>query len=113
MKKYKMKTIISILIITCASLQLFGIGEITYNALWNFYKFHDHSGGHVTVSYQMTIFTYICSVILISTCVFLHRISDRKSFYKMSLKFGGMSLISGLIILTSLLLSPAAELVKR
>ena len=107
---------ISIALSIIAAIQLFGISEKITHALWQWYKFYGYSNnghiGNTTLDVSIVIFTYIASI----SAIFVGFIICKKSPDKPSrflAKYSAVSLTTGIIALSILLISPIGQLVHR
>ena len=100
----------AVLLLMSAVVQWLGIGEKIYHALWQWYKFKDFGGGgHTTVSGTMAMATYTLSALLVGAGMFLVNCPGGK-FVNLVGKISTVSIVTGVLSLSVLLLSPLGEL---
>lgn len=106
-----MHRIFSIVLLSIALTQLYGISDKVIHAFWMWYKFKGYSNDcHSTIDLKVAIFTYLISVLTIITCNYLYKKPTGK-FTKLTIKYSSYSLAWGIILLTVLLISPLGKIV--
>jgi len=105
--------IIAIIFVASATIQLLGVGERIYHALWQWYKFYGYSNsGHTTISAKMALFTFVASGILI---IFGYSIKQKvkEHLVMKAIIYSYSSLSVGVLLLATLIVSPIGEIVAR
>ncbi len=112
--KNVIKNLIPLGLLSTAIIQWYGIGERTYHAWWMWYKFKDYGGGGGTdMSYEMVGTTYVLSGILILTSFVIRKHIVARSFSSYINSIATGILITGILWLTCLIVSPFAAVIKR
>ena len=104
---------ISIALLLVAGIQLFGVSEKVFHGLWLWYVFYGYSNdGQTTLNISLVIFTYAASIIAIGIDFIIFKKSPDKIAAQFA-KLSGVSLATGVLVLTILLFSPLGGLVQR
>ena len=105
--------LVVILFVVVSLIQVFGVGETLFRIVNDWRKFYgyDHIGG-ITLGTTMVYFTYIVSFLIVALSFLIIRNSDDRITKALS-KLSIWLLSTGVIVLSTLLISPFAELYSR
>ena len=101
------KRISSFFLLAVSAIQIYGVGERLWHALWMSYKFS--SDGYTTMSHEMFWFTVIVSIASLFFSIYLNVSSSDKAT-KLASKISGVSLSTGLLVVLVLVISPMGQL---